>query len=278
MTFQPTDTPDWVSPAFADATTASPEVGELWTLAWDGRYEGAAVIADVFADHVLALPVTDDRASGREIELPIAGTNLALWPQAETGLGMFLLHARVASPLSVEQTLEIRRWEAQRGDLSSVSAGTASSDRDRLDALLTQFQRLCFIEWPSEAEAVLDVDAMAMSAREFAGLTGLATPRVLALWSGMPVTEDERELMGERARDWLTVRADAATLALSVPAVKDLFMEFMALSGGDERSARNAARNEYALAARTDSAVVRNTTRAVDTVKAMIAAARASIG
>lgn len=278
MTIQLTDTPDWVSIALGAATTGAPEVGDLWTLAWDGRYEGAVVITGVFADHVLALPVTDDEASGREIALPVADTELALWPQGETGLGTFLLHARLASALSMEQTLEVRRWEAQLGDLSSVSVGTASINSSKLDALLTHFQRLCFIEWPSEAEAVLDLEGVAMNAREFAALTGLTTPRVLALWSGMPVTEEERELFGERAGEWLTVTADATTLALSEPAAKDLFVQLTALTGGDERSARNAARNEYALAARTDSAVVRNTTRAVDTVKAMIAEARASLG
>lgn len=277
MTFQLTDMPDWVARTLDAATAAPPEVGELWTLAWDGRYEGAVLITDVFADHLLALPVTDDEASAREVAVRMADTELAVWPQAETGLGTFLLHARLANLLSREQTLEVRRWEAQRGNLSSLSAGTAQHDANKLHEIFTKFQRLCFIEWPSEAEAVLDVDAVAMSAREFAALTGLTTPRVLALWSGMPASEEERALFADRADGWLTVSADAATRALSKPAVKDLFMELLAVGGGDERSSRNAARNQYALAARTDSAVIRNTTRAVDTVKSMIADARASL-
>lgn len=277
MAFQLSDTPDWISGAVDESTHGAPQIGDLWTLAWDGHYEGTVIVADVFAHHILGLPVTAGEASAREVALLRDRVSLTLWPQAETGLGTFLLHARIGVALTPDQVLEIRRWEAQRGELWTVSSGSAAVEPERLRKLLPHYQRLCFIDWPSDAEATLDIASLGMSPREFATETGLPAARVLALWSGLPVTEDERELLGPRAENWLTIAPDAATDALSAPALKDLFSELITLTGADERSARNVARKEYALAARTDSAVARDATRAADTLRALIAEARASL-
>lgn len=276
MTLVLAETPEWVAHALDEGTADAPQVGELWTLGWDGRHEGVVVIAGVYPHHVLGFPITNDTASEREVELELGRHPVTLWPQAETGLGTFLLHAKIGAVLTPDQVMEIRRWEAGRGVLSTLTTGSAPSVATRLEELLPHFQRLCFIDWPSEAEAALDIAAVGMTPRDFATATGFATARVLALWGGMPVTDEERAQLGEHADAWLTFASDAATSALSEPALKDLFSELAALTGGDERHARNAARAGYALAARTDSAVARDTTRAVDTVKALIEEARAS--
>lgn len=279
MTFELTGTPDWVAQALLTSEAAgSPRVGELWTLAWDGQYQGAVVIAATYADHVLALPVTDGHASSTEILLPYDGVDLTLWPQGETGLGTFLLHTMLGAVLTQEQVLEIRRWEAQYGDLGTVEVGRATRTREQLFALLEHYRSLCFIEWPSDIEATLNVDAVAMDPREFAAQTGLPPARVLALWGGLPPTEDERGAIASLDEDWLVVAPDDATMSLSSPEVKDLLVELTSLMDGDERSARNAARREFALAARTESAVARNATRAADTVRMLIEEARASLG
>lgn len=278
MTFELAGTPDWVAHALPSSEAAdSPRIGELWTLAWDGHFQGAVVIAATYADHVLALPVTDDAASNREILLPYDGVDLALWPQGETGLGIFLLHSKLGAVLTQEQVLEVRRWEAQRGDLNTVEVGRGTRTREQLFALLEHYRNLCFIEWPSDIEATLNVDAVAMEPKEFAALTGLPPARVLAMWGGLSPTEDERATIAAQDQDWLVVAPDDATMSLSSPKVKDLLIELTSLMDGDERSARNAARRDFALAARTESAVARNATRAADTLRMLIEEARASL-
>lgn len=278
MTFELSGTPDWVAQALLTSTSAdAPRAGELWSLAWDGEFQGTAVIAVVQPDHVLALPVTDDAASGTEIVLHHDGVNLSLWPQGETGLGIFLLHARLGALLTDAQVLELRRWEAQRGELHTLSTGTGTRTREQLSTLLEHYRELCFIEWPSDAEATLNLDAVAMEPLEFATQTGLPAARVLAIWGGLPPTADERATIAAQDESWLSVSPDSATLSLSAPEVKDLFVELTSLMGGDERAARNAARRDFALAARTESAVARNATRAADTVRTLVEEARAAL-
>ena len=277
MTNRLKGTPDWVSRASGDGTEHDPAVGDVWTLGWDSHFEGAVVITGVYDNHVLGMPVTNNEASATEIAVRLGDEPLCVWPQAETGLGTFLLHERLREGLLTgTQTVEVRRWEAQVGDLDTLTAGTGEMQVETLHELLEEYQRLCFVEWPSDAEASLDVDAVGMTPLDFAALTGLTTPRVLDLWNGLPVGDDERQILGTHGENWLTVVPDAAITNLSKPAVKDLLLELMALTGDDERSARNGARHEYCLAARSDSAVARDAGRAVDTVRSMIENARAA--
>jgi hypothetical protein len=279
MTFELSGTPTWVSRALATSHAVdAPRVGELWTLAWDGRFSGTAVIAGAYSDHVLALPVTASAASATEIALHHDDAALALWPQGETGIGNFLLHARIGVMLTDNQVLEVRRWEARLGQLETLQTGSAARTRQQLADVLNHFRELCFIEWPSIAEAVLDIEAVDLEPVDFARETGLSTPTVLALWDGVPPTAGVREVIEARNDGWLTIRSDEAIASLSSPAVKDLFIELTALMGGDERAARNAARREYSLAARTSSVIARDTTRAADTVRQLIEETRASLG
>lgn len=278
MTFELSATPEWVSRALTDGGTVdAPQTGELWTLAWDGQFLGTGVIAGAYLDHVLVLPVTSSVASATEIAVHHGGVTLALWPQGETGIGNFLLHARLGNMLTDEQVLEVRRWEARRGQLETLQTGSAARTREQLAEVLDHFRELCFIEWPSMAEAVLDVEAVGLEPMDFARETGLSTPTVLALWDGVPPTAGVREVIEARDERWLTIRPDDAIVSLSSPAVKDLFVELTSLMGGDERAARNAARREYSLAARTSSAIARDTTRAADTLRQLIEEKRAPL-
>lgn len=279
MTFELLGTPDWVLRASADDHAVdAPRTGELWTLAWDGRFLGTAVIAAAYPDHVLVLPVTASDPSPTEVVMEHCGLALALWPQGETGIGVFLLNARLGTVLTEAQVLEVRRWEARRGELQTLHAGAAVRTRALLAEVLNHFRELCFIEWPSMTEAVLDVEAVNLEPLDFARETGLPTPVVLTLWDGVPPAAPVRELIQARDEAWLKVRPDDAIASLSSPAVKELVTELTMLMGGDERAARNAARREYSLAARTSSAIARDTTRAADTVRQLIEDTRAALG
>jgi hypothetical protein len=273
--------PEWAASIIANGSSdrdasAIPAIGELWTLTWDAKFAGAVVISGVFEHHVLGIPVNDHSPSQSEASISALGIELSAWPQAETGLGSFLLHHRLCGALREEQVVEIKRWEAGAEDLVTLQAGSGTKDAQVFHEILQQFQRLCFIEWPSSAEATLNVDALDMSAIDFAKRTGLSSAQVLSLWTGLPPSDEEMKALGANASSWLSVMPDAATTELSAPSVKGLIVELAILRDLDERSVRNQARSAFALAARTDSAVRRDISRAADTVMNLLEEARAA--
>lgn len=267
-------TPAWITGI--DDAPAAPAVGDAWALSWDGEHEGVIVIAQVHDDFVLGIPVTLGDASETEIPALLGDSTVALWPQAETGLGNFLLHRRLGTIFSTEEVREMRRWAADRGDLATVSSGSGAVNIEELKQLLLDYQRRCFIEWPSEAEVTLDVEATGLNARQFREATGFPTERVLDLWDGQILTAEERAALGENAESWTTYAPDAPTREFASPDVKALVMELCLEAGISEREARNTARSSYALAARTDSVSERASTRAADTLRLLIQDARAS--
>lgn len=199
-----------------------------------------------------------------------------MWPQAETGLGLFLLHRKLGAPLTPDQVAEARRWYYRGEDLTTLSPGTGETNSDMLESIVGDFGRLCFLEWPSVEEASLDVSALGLTAREFHEAARIEVGRVVELWDGLPLTADERQLVEGLNAAALTWQPSGATLELSAPAVKDLVLELAEVSGLSERDARNRARNAYALAARTDSVVQRQRSRAEDTLRTLIEECRAS--
>lgn len=269
-----TGTPDWAI-GLNDAP-AAPTPGDVWSLSWDGVHEGVVVIAQVHPDFVLGIPVTAGEASATEVVSSINETNIVLWPQAETGLGTFLLHHRIGPVLDASQVREVRRWAAEEGELTTVSAGSGAVDMDTLADLLKDFRRRCFIEWPSDSEVTIDVPATGLNARQFHEVTGLAADRVLDLWGGHTLTEDEVAVLGDRADTWTTYVADGPTRELASPDVKVLVLELCDAAGLSERDARNSARNAYALAARTNSVSECSASRAADTLRLLIRDAHAS--
>lgn len=263
-----TGTPTWVTGI--DDAPAAPTPGDAWTLSWDGTHEGIVVIAQVRDDFILGIPVTDGTASATEVTANLNGAPVVLWPQAETGLGTFLLHQRLGTVLAPDQLRELRLWAADRGELHTLDAGDGPVAADTLQQLLRDYQRRCFIEWPSEAEATIDVAATGLTARQFHEATGIATERVLDLWGGQRLTEDELAALGDLAEKWTTHAADAPTRELASPEVKRLVLELCSVAGVTEREARNRARSAYALAARTDSVSERAASRAADTLMLLI--------
>ncbi|MFJ2543055.1 hypothetical protein [Microbacterium sp. NPDC087589] len=269
-----TGTPDWVTGI--SSAPAAPAPGDAWTLSWDGIHEGVVVIAQVHDDFILGIPVTAGRAGATEVGVTLGQASVVLWPQAETGLGRFLLHEKLANVLDDEQLQEIRRWAADRGVLTTLAAGSGPADADALTQLLDDYRRRCFIEWPSETELTVDVEATGMSARQFRAVTGFDTPRVLELWGGDLLSNDEIAALGENAEKWTSATHDAVTREFASPEVKSLVVELCDAAGISEREARNNARRAYALAARTDSVSERASSRAADTLRLLIQDAHAS--
>lgn len=268
------DAPAWA--ASSSPPVVGPAVGDLWTLVWEGRHVGVVLITRVLADHIVGMPVTDSPPTATELPVHWSGTTLAVWPQAETGLGLFLLHRKLGSPFTPEQVLEARRWNYRGEALQTLSPGTGDTNADNLESIVGDFGRLCFIEWPSPDEASLDVSALGLTAREFHEATGLDVGRIVELWDGLPLTGDERRMVRDINDEALTWSASGPALELSAPVVKDLVLELSDASGLSERDARNSARNAYALAARTDSVFERQRSRAEDTLRALIEECRAS--
>lgn len=268
-------TPPWANAMVAtDVEASAPVVGELWTLSWNMRFEGVVLIAAVFDDYVLGMPVTNDAASQAEV---VIAEGLAVWPQAETGLGTFLLHRPLDTALTAEQVGELRRWNAGLGELTSLRAGDGSHDEATFDGLLAAMQDRCFIQWPSDAEAILDRAAVGMTNRQFIEATGLPVPRALELWGGAPLEPSDVDALGDRAEEWTVVTHDAVTNELSSPALKDLVTMLATVASLDERAARNRARrSHYTLAARSTSAVARSATQVRDTLLTLIDEARAT--
>lgn len=266
-----TGTPNWITELTAEPATPVP--GDAWALSWDGAHEGVVVIAQVHDDFVLGIPLTHGEASSTEIPAVLGEVAVTLWPQAETGLGTFLLHRRLGRVLGDAQLREMRRWAAGRGELETLVPGSGAANEDDLMRLLQDYQRRCFIEWPSEAEVTIDVNATGMTPRQFRDATGLDTERVVDLWDGHLLTAEERELVDAT---WTTHASTIPTRELSSPDVKLLVVELCEATGTSEREARNAARSAYALAARTDSVSERASTRAADTLRLLIQDAHAS--
>jgi hypothetical protein len=245
-------------------------------LSWDGVHEGVVVVTVVRNDYVLGVPVTDTLAGRSAINTTFAGSRLSLWPQLETGLGRFLLHRRLGSALTVKQVRELRLWALGRGELATLVQGEADDDVNALRDLVGEYQRRCFIEWPSATEATIDVDAIGMTPREFQEHTGLEAGRVVELWDGQYLTQQDREALGENADAWSACVIDNPTRELASPELKDLVLELSTAKMVSEREARNAARSAYALAARTDTVTSRTPTRAADTLRMLIDDAYAS--
>ncbi|MFJ4036905.1 hypothetical protein ACIPVB_02375 [Microbacterium sp. NPDC090007] len=268
------NTPEWA--AGFDDPASTPASGDVWELSWNGLHEGIVVVAVVRDDYVLGMPVTAGPAGPANVVVPLAGSSITVWPRLETGLGRFLLHRRLGTVLSDDRIRELRLWAHGRGDLATFAPGDGEEDSSTVDHLVRDFQRRCFIEWPSAEESTLDIAATEMTPRQFQEHTGWEPGRILELWSGLILTPEERQALGENADAWTTEVVDLPTRELTSPEVKGLVLELCATRGISEREARNAARDAYALAARTDSVTARRASRAADAIRTLIADSSAS--
>jgi hypothetical protein len=145
MTLQRNAPPHWAPPEvrsrWISASSSLPQKGELWTLSWNSEFEGMVVIAAVYKDHILGLPVTAGHASREEalIEASAFGTELAVWPEAETGLGMVLLDRNLGRAFDDDAVLDLRKWGRSLAKSETILVGSGDRDDVAFISLLNDF-------------------------------------------------------------------------------------------------------------------------------------------
>lgn len=253
----------WVTP-----TSAQPSTGEIWLLSWNGRPEALALITSVYPDFIRAMPITLGEEGAGQTEAILAdqalGSPATIWFHAETGLGHFLLHRRITAALTTKEIRAMREtaYTEAAPTFRVGTTDTEAAERER-ERTLTQFQRLCYIEWPTSlaGEAQLDtsiLEGAGLDIAGFADLVQLGTAAAFELWTGerpvpSPISAALEELLHLRSDEFLRVSNDAAVTQLRSTGLKDLIATVSLVTQTDERDVRNQARSSYALAARTDT-------------------------
>jgi hypothetical protein len=280
MLLSPHEAPAWLNERARvrwAAEPGTPSIGEIWLLTWNRAARALVLITAVHDGYVLAMPVTDDPATQTEAVLsaPLLGLDLAVWARLETGLGAFLLHRNLGPALTEEETRDLRRWGAGIDGPGSATVGSGPTEAQVQKRVLDDFSELCFIEWPGTDDRVLDIEVVSGGAPAFAKSTGLAVARVLQLWDQEVPTADERELISNllaRDPEEIFVLPEGRVIRdLGQPLVKDLVVRLAEARHIDEPSARRLTRSAFALAARTDSATARESTRLRDTLLRLLA-------
>lgn len=244
----------------------SPEVGQLWLLSWNQESLALAVISTVHSGYVRAFPVTPEPPLQREmhtLSFSVASLQgeLALWQNAETGLGTFLLDRYLGAGLSVRQ-IQLLREYVYGGRVAPLpqSANPSSSDGPSVQNQLRLMQAMCFIQWPSlsPGDALLSRRALedrGIRAQDMAKDIGLSTSTALALWTGKTsLTGDLATSLGEKYgaafEELACIPEGQEVMHLQQPVFKASILRLAELIGSDEKGARNAVREEFALAAR----------------------------
>jgi Predicted transcriptional regulators len=266
-------------------TAAAPAAGDIWLLTWNRQAQGVVLITKVEDDYVLGMPITfgTEHASELEAILPetVLGSPATLWFNAETGLGLFLLHRRVLpAAVGTELLTEYRR----AGHLGvtpqfTIGARPYNEAADLRDELLSQYQSLCFLDWPEPVlgEANLDaavIEELGLNGEEFAKRSGVEPQLAFEMWTGerlanLEVAANLAEILAVPVEELFTVSHDRAVHLLGSPAFKERITLVGAETGEDERTVRNRVRSSYALAARTDVVAGREEAALIEALEAL---------
>lgn len=122
----------------------APVVGDVWKLS--GEPGAKVVIAEIFDDFVLGIPVTTSTASATEVKAALNGKPITLWPQVETGLSRNQLALWKGHALTEDEVRQVRRWSAGQEGVGVVNTGVGSVDLAELEALCAEYQRRCLTE------------------------------------------------------------------------------------------------------------------------------------
>jgi hypothetical protein len=260
--------------------------GDLWLLSWNGDYQGLAFIAAAKSGYVLAWPVTPagDLAFSPGLMLSRSPLDLAvtLWPTRETGIGWHLLDRSLGRLLDPSRIQPIA-WAVDDGGNPGLPVASGSaldpSNKRADEAMIEHWTYLCFHTWPPAGRQYLDqqkVLAAGGSSRLAASVLGLEPQILKGVWTGVePVTDEQlRSLIAA-----LKVESDdllgpdplqEVVDRLEDPLFKHPIMSAARKSGLTEGRTRDAARSEYALAARDDSSIVLDS-RLLDAIKRVAA-------
>lgn len=247
--------------------SADPVCGDLWLLSWNGNALSLAVIGSVYPGFVRAWPVTLHLPStdcvGVELTSQHFKSPLTLWPHVETGLGMHLLDRKIDSVLSPRQVQLMRRYTYENDPPPLPLATANKQDPTTIDrnAIIQLFRQLCFIEWPEKrpGEAVLArevLTGLGRTAKDVAVALNLSVAESLALWTGQKVVDApsaERlcSFLGRPIEEILKAPNGPEVRELQRPEYKTALRMLAKQRGTTESQSRNAAREEFALAARS---------------------------
>ncbi|MFE4835302.1 hypothetical protein ACFRAU_11560 [Arthrobacter sp. NPDC056691] len=246
---------------------SDPECGDLWLLSWNGEALSLAVVGSVYPGFVRAWPVTiqPPALSDVAVELPcqLFNSPLTLWPHMETGLGMHLLDRKIDHVLSSRQVGLLRRFAFENDPpplplIQGSAKGVTTADKD---GIIRMFGQLCFIEWPENrlGEAILAREVLAAKGRtaeDVATALGLETAEAFAIWTGQKAVD---ALSAQRLCSLLELPLEEVLKAPNGPEVRELqrpehkmaLSQLAKLRGTTESQSRNAAREEFTLAARS---------------------------
>lgn len=254
----------------AEQEPSDPAAGELWTLAWDGRFLALACIAEASHSYVLAWPVTLPGEPAYAPALRIDDTplqhELYIWPDRETGIGNHLLDRRIGQLIPAEPinpiARAVRRGEQTRYPYADgLASDPANSAADA--AMVEHWTDLCFHVWPPEdRDTYLSGDrirAQGGSSRTIAEALGIGPTEVAPLWNGVrPIDPAD----ADRIAAALNIEIDgivggdplqAVVDQLSSPRYKALIADRARELGVGEGTMRDAVRSDFTLAARDDS-------------------------
>lgn len=250
----------WISGGVGD-----PREGDLWLLSLDGEALGLVVLSRVYPTFVHGWPVTlpDDPAFRPAIikdQTPL-DVSLTIWTSASTGLGKHLLHRRIGSLLSESEVTALRSDSLNLDGfhLPHGKYGDTTS-REFLADLLSQYQSLCFLDWPTAkpGEGVLDRNALTAAGidpRTIRDWLAVPLAEALALSSGtaMPTPSQLEQIAsnGTELTSMLTEIEGPEVVELMHPWVKSDLLAISADRGVSEDVARNMAWRELQYAARS---------------------------
>lgn len=265
--------PKLLADGLADMTSqgpSDPALGELWTLAWDGRFLALACIAEAPKGYVLAWPVTLPGEPSYAPALRVDDTplrhKLYIWPDRETGIGNHLLDRRIGSLIPAELINPIAR-AVRRGERTRYpnAVGLASDPANiGVDAAMVErWTDMCFHVWPPEGrDAYLSregIQARGGSSRAVAEALGMGPAEVAPLWEGVqpidPVSVESVAAALHIEMDSIVGDDPLQPVRdqLDSPRYKADIVARAAELGVGEGIMRDAARSEFTLAARDDS-------------------------
>lgn len=253
-------------------TSLAVNAGDLWAMSWNGDFLGLVLIAAVKDGFVLGWPVTlpDDPAFAPALvadPTPL-GFPLFIWPTREVGLGMHLLDRPLGRLLAPHRIQPIA-WAMDDGDDPGIPLAPGSSQEPQHQArdqwMVERWAELCFHAWPRPDHHFLSqerVQSAGGSSAMAAQVLGMGPVGLRPIWTGVRPIADEQvsalaaslhtspeALLGADPLEPLTAR-------LMTPRYKASLVAAALQAGMSEELARDAAREEYALAARDDAATI----------------------
>ena len=242
-------------------TTVTP--GDVWTLRWDGTDLATAMVVQAHDSFAVVWPVTSASHSSPPalaINDEHRALGAALWPTRPTGIGNHLFGTRLGTLLS-QDAIDIisDEMEDPEAELTVLPLATGAYDADADRTFIEEWNGYCFHTGKPAGQHWLRTDKFT-SSRDLANALNLDVVQTRTYWDGVsPLTDEQLTALMQAtglSSDDLTGPDPYATAEarLSSPAFKEAVEARVAETGLSEEQVRMATREEFALAARDDSA------------------------